>query len=253
VRLLLAICVSLLANGCASSPKALPEQPNAPTSEGIVATVGKQWDTADQKVAAAISIARENADKPAVVRGETAVALSFLPAPEPGELALARTRAAKPEDQKAYGDAVAYGKKLLASIDANFAALEAQQKEALRVSQLKDSRIEELTAEVERVKQEASKNIWTLTGAGLAVIGALAFAFGGGPRVGLPLLLCGAFCGSVPFIIDSPYFLWVAIGTAAIAAGLGLWWLWDKVHDAVQDKNDDETLFNDDAHEPPQK
>ena len=248
------LVIALLAlTGCSSSRPELPKQPDAPTSEAVVATIGKEWDKADQKVAAAISIARENADKPAVVRGETAVALSFLPAPEAGELALARARAAKPEDQKAYGDAVAYGKKLLASIDANFAALEAQQKEALRVSQLKDARIKELTAEVERVKQEASKNIWTLTGAGLAVIGALAFAFGGGPRVGLPLLLCGAFCGSVPFIIDSPYFLWVAIGTAAIAAGLGLWWLWDKVHDAVQDKKDDETLFNDDAHEPPQK
>jgi len=250
MRLLLVI--SLLMAGCAASKPPLPVQPDAPTSEAAVATIGKEWDKADQKVAAAISIARENADKPAVVRGETAVALSFLPAPEAGELALARARAAK-ADQKDYTAAVAYGKKLLASIDANFAALEAQQKEALRVSQLKDARIAELTAEVERVKQEASKNIWTLTGAGLAVIGALAFAFGGGPRVGLPLLLCGAFCGGIPYLADSPWFLWLAIGTAAIAAGLGLWWLWDKVHDAVQDKKDDETLFNDDANEPPQK
>ena len=36
---------------------------------------------------------------------------------------------------------------------------------------------------------------------------------------------------------------------AAIAAGLGLWWLWDKVHDAVQDKKDDEALFKDEPHE----
>jgi hypothetical protein len=226
------LVIALLMAGCATSKAPLPVQPDAPTSEAIVTTVGKDWDKADQKVAAAISIARENADKPAVVRGETAVALSFLPAPEAGELALARARAAKPEDQKAYGDAVAYGKKLLASIDANFAALEAQQKEALRVSQLKDRRIEELTAEVERVKKDAAENIWTLTGAGLAVIGALTTAFLG-PRLGIPLLLCGAFCGGIPYLADSPWFLWLAIGTAAIASGLGLYWVWDKVRDSA--------------------
>jgi hypothetical protein len=247
VRSLLVIALCL--TGCAASRPPIPEQPNAPTSEAVVQTLGKEWDKADQKVAASITIAREMADKPDVVRGETTVALAYLPPASPEELALARQRANNPADQKAYGDAVEYGKKLLAKIDADWAKVEAQQKEALRVSQLKDARIKELTAEVERVKQEASKNIWTLTGAGLAVIGALAFAFGGGPRVGLPLLLCGAFCGSVPFIVDSPYFLWVAIGTAAIASGLGLWWLWDKVHDAVQDKKDDETLFKDDHHD----
>jgi len=248
MRSLLVIALCCL-TGCAALQDPLPKQPDAPTSEAVVQTVGKEWDKADQKVAASISVARENADKPEVVRGETTVALSFLPTPSPEELALARQRAANPADQKVYGDAVAFGKKLLAKLDADWAKVEAQQKEAARVSQLKDARIKELTAEIERVKAEASKNIWTLTGAGLAVIGALAFAFGGGPRVGLPLLLCGAFCGSVPFIIDSPYFMWVAVGTAAIASGLGLWWLWDKVHDAVQDKKDDETLFKDDPHD----
>ena len=77
MRLALAICVSLLANGCASTRPALPEQPNAPTSEAIVATVGKQWDIADQKVASSVTIIREMADKPDVVRSEATVALSF--------------------------------------------------------------------------------------------------------------------------------------------------------------------------------
>ena len=241
------LVIALCLTGC--STPSLPVQPDAPTSQSVVATLGKEWDKADQKVAASVSIARENADKPEVVRGETTVALSFLPNPSPEELALARARAANPADQKAYGDAVAFGKKLLAKIDADWAKVQADQKEAARVSQLKDARIKELTAEVERVKQEASRDVWTLTGAGLAVIGALTIAFGMGPRVGVPLLLCGAFCGAVPHIIDSPYFLWVAIGTAAIASGLGLWWLWDKVHDAVQDKKDDETLFKDEPHD----
>jgi hypothetical protein len=114
--------------------------------------------------------------------------------------------------------------------------MEADQREANRVSKLKDDRIAELTKELDRVKQEASRDIWTLTGAGLAVIGALTTALAG-PRIGIPLLLCGGFCGAVPFIIDSPYFVWLAIATASAAAGLGLWWAYDRVRDSVNSPN----------------
>jgi hypothetical protein len=134
---------------------------------------------------------------------------------------------------------------LAAAVTVAWDRLEKDQAEAKRVSGLKDARIVELTAEVERVKAQASKDIWSLTGAGLAVIGALAFAFGGGPRVGLPLLLCGAFCGALPHIVDSPAFLWVSISTAAIASGLFLWWLADKVSDSVQDKKDEQEITKD--------
>ena len=224
------LVIALCLTGCAASRPALPEQPNAPTSEGIVTTVGKQWDKADQKVAASVAIARENAEKPEVVRSETSVALSFLPVPSPEELALARQRAAK-ADQKDYAEAVAYGKKLLASIDANWAKVEADNKEALRVSQLKDARIAELTAEVERVKREASANLWTMAGVGIAVVGAIAMAFVG-PKVGIPLLLSGAAIGAFPFVVDSEYFSYIVGTTLALAAGLGIWYLWDKVKDA---------------------
>ena len=232
-----ALVISLLMAGCAASSKApLPEQPDAPTSEGIVATVGKQWDQADQKVAASVAIARENADKPEVVRSETSVALSFLPAPEAGELALARARAAK-ADQKDYAQAVAFGKKLLAQIDANWAKVEADNREALRVSQLKDARIKELTAEVERVKKEASANLWTMAGVGIAVVGAIATAFAG-PRIGVPLLLSGAAIGAFPFIVESEYFSYVVGISLALAAGLGIWYLYDRVSDKVHESDD---------------
>ena len=228
-----AFLFSLARAGCSTIDKGtpIPKQPDAPTSESIVTTVGKEWDKADQKVAASVTIAKENADKPEIVRGETTVALSFLPAPSPEELALARQRAANPADQKAYGDAVAYGKKLLAKIDADWAKVQADQKEAARISKLKDDRIAALTAEVEQVKKDAAKNIWTITGAALAVIGAIATALTG-PKVGIPLILCGAFCGAVPFIIDSEYFSYIAGTTLAACAGLGIWFVWDKVRDA---------------------
>lgn len=222
--------------GCSTSSQApLPKQPDAPTSENIVATVGKEWDKADQKVAASVTIARENADKPEVVRGETTVALSFLPAPAQEELALARQRAAK-ADQKDYAQAVDFGKKLLSKIDADWAKVQADTAEAKRVSGLKDARIKELTAEVEQTKKDAAKNIWTITGAALAVIGAIATAFTG-PKIGIPLILCGAFCGAVPFIIDSEYFSYIAGTTLTACAGLGIWFVWDKVRDANKESD----------------
>ena len=234
------LVISLLMAGCASSPKALPEQPNAPTSEGIVATVGKQWDIADQKVAASVTIAREMADRPEVVRSEATVALSFLPPVEAGELALARARAIK-ADPKEAAEATAFGKNLLGQINTSWLRVQADQSEAKRVSNLKDARIVELTAEVERVKREASDNIWTLAGVGIAVIGAIATAFAG-PKVGIPLLLSGAAIGAFPFVVDSEYFSYIAGGTLALAAGLGIYWLWDRVRDSANA-----------PYEPPQK
>lgn len=235
MRCVLAICVTLLA-GCSSRPASLPQQPNAPTSEGIVQTVGKQWDVADAKVAASVAIARENAEKPEVVRSETSVALSYLPAPSEAELALARQRAAK-ADQKDYADAVAYGKKLLAQIDANWAKVEADNREAIRVSQLKDARIAELTAEVERVKREASANLWTMAGVGIAVVGAIAMAFVG-PKVGIPLLLSGAAIGAFPYVVDSEYFSYVAGASLVLASALGIYYLWDVVRDKVHESDE---------------
>lgn len=239
MRTILAICVTLLA-GCATSPKALPEQPPGPTSPSVVATVSKQWDTADAKVSAAISIAKENADRPEVVRSETAVALSFLPAPEAGELAIARARAAK-ANQKDYAAAEAFGKKLLSQIDTSWLKVQADTTEALRVSQLKDARIVELTKAVEQAKKDAASNLWTLAGIAVAVIGAVAMVFAG-PRIGGTLLASGAAIGAFPFIVDSEYFSYIAGSTLALAAGLGIYWLWDHVRDSANA-----------PYEPPQK
>ena len=246
MRLALAIALLALAGCSASRPAALPAQPNAPTDSGSLKQVGEAIDARSGKVAAAVRTAVDNKDKPAVVEAEGRLALSFLPAPSEGELAIAKARAAK-ADQKDYAAAEAAGKKVVATLDAALAKAKADQAEALRVSQLKDKRIEELTQEVVRVKQEASNNVWTLVGAGLAVIGALATAFMG-PKVGLPLLLCGGFCGAVPHIIDSPWFEYAAGATLVISCGLGLWWLADRVKDSVDES--DKKPSNDDV--PPQ-
>ena len=240
MRLLLVIALVALA-GCKSKPtlEPLPVQPPAPTKPDVVATLGKDLDKTDHRVASALVAIERNADKPKVVVAESRLAQSYLPAPPQGdvEFALARAgRAGTPQGDVDYAKQMAFGRQLATAVTKAWEKLEAQQAEALRVSQLKDARIAELTKEVERVKKDASAQTWTLVGAGLAVTGALCLAFLG-PRIGLPLLLCGAFCGSVPFIIDSPWFEYAAGATIVISCGLGLWWLADKVRDSVNKSN----------------
>jgi hypothetical protein len=218
--------------GCATKGD-LPKQPDAPVTP-VVQEVGKDLDKMDNRVSAAVAIAKENAEKPAVVRAELGVASSYLPEPSEADLAFARQRAAK-ADQKDYKAAEEYGKKLLSKINTDWAKMEADQKEAKRVSDLKDAKIKELTAEIARVKKEASANIWSLTGAGLVVMGGLACAFAS-IRIGIPILMTGAFAAAVPFIIDSPYFEYIAGVTLVAVCGLGIYWLFDKVRDSV--KND---------------
>ena len=232
MRLLLVIALVALA-GCTRKPtlEPLPIQPPAPTKPDVVQTLGKDLDKTDHRVASALVAIERNADKPKVVVAESRLAQSYLPAPPEADVAFAMARATK-ADPVDYAKQMAFGRQLATSVTKAWEKLETQQAEALRVSQLKDARIVELTKEVERVKKDASAQTWTLVGAGLAVVGALTTAFMG-PRIGLPLLLCGAFCGSVPFIIDSPWFEYAAGATIVISCGLGLWWLADKVRDSV--------------------
>jgi hypothetical protein len=236
MRLLLVIAALAALTGCSLFRKGdalppLPVQPPAPTKPDNVATLGKDLDKADHRVASALVAIERNADKPKVVVAESRLAQSYLPAPPLADIAFAEARATK-ADPIDYAKQMEFGRKLATAVNKAWDRLEADQKEAARVSQLKDARIVELTKEVERVKKDAMSQTWTLVGAGLAVIGALTTAFMG-PRIGIPLLLCGAFCGSVPFIIDSPWFEYAAGGTLVISCGLGLWWLADRVRDSV--------------------
>jgi hypothetical protein len=240
MRLLLVIAVLAL-TGCSLFRKGdaepLPVQPPGPTKPDVVATLGKDLDKTDHRVASALVAIERNADKPKVVVAESRLAQSYLPAPPESDVAFAMARATK-ADPVDYARQMAFGRQLATAVTKAWEKLETQQAEALRVSQLKDARIVELTAEVERVKKDASAQTWTLVGAGLAVVGALTTAFLG-PRIGIPLLICGAFCGSVPFIIDSPWFEYAAGATLVISCGLGLWWLADRVKDSVNKSNDE--------------
>jgi hypothetical protein len=234
MRLALAICVTLLAAGCSTSPDPLPKQPDAPTSQAVVTTLGKDLDKTDHRVGAALVAIERNADKPKVVVAESRLAQSYLPLPPPSDIAFAEARAAKGSEVD-YAKQMAFGRTLAAAVTVAWDRLEKDQAEAKRVSGLKDARIKELTAEVERVKKDAAAQTWTWIGGALAVAGALCTAFLG-PRLGLPLIGCGMLCGAVPFIIESEYFAIIVGTTLAASAVLLLWVLWDKARDQVNAK-----------------
>jgi hypothetical protein len=218
--------------GCSSTPE-LPVQPPAPTKADAVTTLGKDLDKTDHRVGAALVAIERNADKPKVVVAESRLAQSYLPVPPEQDVAFSMARAAKGSEID-YAKQMAFGRTLATAVNKAWERLEADQSEAKRVSDLKDKRIAELTQEVVRVKREASNNAWTWIAGGLAVAGALATSFLG-PKIGLPLLLCGMLCGAVPFIYDSEYFAITAGTTIAASCGLGLWWLYDRVKDSVNE------------------
>lgn len=236
MRLLLVVIVALMA-GCASQPAPLPTAVPAP--KGIdLGKVGSQLDVIDSRVAAAVLVAREanTAGKPAIVESELSVASSFLPKPTDGDIAFARQRSEKasPAEYEAQRKKAAAVQQ---AAEAAWIALEGQVEQNKVALAARDKRIAELTAELERVKKDAAANLWTLAGVGIAVVGAIATAFVG-PKVGLPLLACGAAIGAFPFVIDSPWFGWIAGAFAAALAGLGVWVAYDAARDKVHESDD---------------
>lgn len=214
-----------------------PPPPVVP-AQSQLQTIGEKVDKADSRVAAAITVAVENKDKPPVVEAEGRLALSYLPKPSDDDLQFARSRAAS-GDQKAYEAQSRFAKDFLSKIDADWKAAETAAKknadEIVRLrADLQSAKAENdrLKQEIVRVEEEASRSIWSLTGAGLAAAGALASAFLGF-RVGIPILLCGMLAGATPHIMSSSYFPWIVGTTLVLAAGLGLFWLYDIVRDRV--------------------
>jgi hypothetical protein len=184
-----------------------------PTAD--LGTLGTQIDKADQRVAAAVTIARENADKPDVVKAETGVALAYLPKPDAQALDYVRNRVtrANPEEYKRAEDA---GRKLLAVIDANFAKAEQDAIKNKAALDNANKQIAALKAEVEQVRTEGVRNAFAVA-AGICFLAALAMALlGQYLRAGAAFLIGGAI-GSLPFVFNSPYFM-PSVGVLVLVA-----------------------------------
>ena len=194
--------------GCSTlSEPPLPKQPDAPTSPAVVAALETAQDKVDGKVAAAVTVAREanTAGKPAAVDSELGVALSFLDPPTADDLNLAKARAERSSPQD-YDAARNFAKKLVASLDAAQAKLQSDEKEAVRVSALKDSKIAALTADLARAKAEGQRNVIAAV-AGLCFLAALTMGLlGQYVRAGVAFGV-GTLLAALPVLFGSNWFL----------------------------------------------
>jgi hypothetical protein len=248
-RLAAALVLAVALSGCASvrgwfgsSTSAPIAQPPGPTTPSVVASLGEALDKTDGKVAAAVTVARDNADtRPDIVKAEAAVALSLLPKPSQEELLIANARA-KAADPAAYNAAQAEGRRTLASLEKQWATLEADQKAAKAASDKKDARIAELTAKVAEVEAEANKSPLRVS-AGFCFLAALGLAVVGQYlRAGVCVALGGILLG-LSAVLSTPLFIWSLIGSIIACLLFGLWVVWDKARDMVnasepKDKNE---------------
>jgi hypothetical protein len=123
--------------------------------------------------------------------------------------------------------------------------LESQQAEALRVSQLKDKRIEDLTAALKESEESANKSPLRVS-AGFCFLAALGLAIVGQYlRAGACVALGGILIG-ISTILSSPWFIWSLIATVVVVLGLGVWVVFDMARDKVNSKT------SDDEQAPPQ-
>ena len=181
------------------------------------AKVGDQIDKADARVSAGVQVARNaNAQgKPEVVEKELAVVASYLPPPDPHNLAYISNRVERNNPEE-YKRAMEAGAKLLAVIDANWAKAEQDANKNKAALDNANKRITELTAEVERVKTDGIRNAFTVA-AGACFLAALGLAILGQYIRALGAFAVGSAIGALPYLFASPYFL-PAVGGLSVLA-----------------------------------
>ena len=207
----------VLLAGCATT-----EPPAVPSSDpNDITTLGNRLDKSDQRVAAAVTVARENADKPDVVRAETGVALAYLPKPDQTHIDYVRSRVARNSTEE-YKRAEEAGRKLLAVIDADFKKAEESAKASKAAIESLNKQIVTLKADNDKLKEEIAqtkKDVVTYVCAGLGSILALvAVAMFWMRQVlgGISAAAGSAALLAFPSLVETPWFL------PALGAGGGL-------------------------------
>lgn len=216
------INVALLV-GCATTGTEGTGTATPPVDE--LTKVGEQIDKADARISAGVQVARNaNAQgKAATVEKELAVVASYLPAPDPHNLAYIAERVRR-DDPAEYKRAMEAGAKLLAVIDANWARAESDAAKNKAALDKANAQIVELKAEVERVKSEGIKNAFTVA-AGACFLAALGLAILGQYIRALGAFAVGSCIAALPYLFASPYFVPTVIGILVLSAvvALAIW------------------------------
>ena len=223
-------CILFLAS-CVTTEKT----PASATDPANVSKLGDKIDTTEARAAAAVTVAIEQADKPEVVKAEGKVALAYLPAPSEADIAFARERASR-GDLEAYAAQITYAKKLQAEVNKMWDKMESDNLRNLaEIKELK-LRNEQLALSLEKVKTDADRKFWTMLAGGMFCIGALVCALFSW-KAGATLIFLSTVAGSIPVIQGSPYFLPIVLTAIGIALSFGLWVLWDKARDKVNESS----------------
>ena len=205
-----------LLGGCSTTDTQGTGTVTPPVNE--LATIGNQIDKADARVSAGVQVARNaNAQgKPAVVEQELAVVASYLPAPDPHNLAYISNRVMR-NDPAEYKRAMEAGAKLLAVIEKGWEKAEQDAKANTLALNNANKQIADLKGEVERVKTEGIRNAFTVA-AGACFLAALGLAILGQYIRALGAFAVGGAIGALPYLFASPWF----VPGVAIATGLCL-------------------------------
>ena len=214
MRLILVIALLAL-TGCPTTTPDTQGTGSPSTDPADLSKLGTQIDKSDQRIAAAVAVARENADKPDVVKAETGVALAYLPKPDAQSLEYVRNRVARanPEEYKRAEEA---GRKLLAVIDANFANAEQDAQKNKAALDNANKQIAALKAEVEQVRTEGVRNAFAVA-AGVCFLAALTMALLGQYLRAAAAFVVGGAIGALPFAFNTPYFIPVVTGFLFVA------------------------------------
>lgn len=201
--------------------------------------VGEQIDKADARVSAGVQVARNaNAKgKPEVVEKELAVVASYLPAPDPHNLAYISNRVTR-NDPEEYKRAMEAGAKLLSTINSNWAKAESDAAKNKAALDAANAKVVELTAEVERVKTEGIRNAFTVA-AGACFLAALGLAILGQYIKALGAFAVGSCIAALPYLFASPYFVpgvGITIISTIVVWSL-VWYLKRPTPDANKEEN----------------
>ena len=205
MRSLTIIALSLALTGCWSSSKKLPEPATDNGLSGAEANYDKISDKIDSRVAAAITVAKDNAKDEKTVTGELSVAQAMLDAPRPDDLAWAKARAEK-GDEVFYAEQVKQSRELAAAM---IAASKKYEAEKARKQAEFDAAL--IAKDKEFKALELSKNNDRLMFAGGALLAAgIALMFfspiAKGKQFGAVLIVVGTILGGIPFVSGEPWF-----------------------------------------------
>ena len=218
------IISSLLLSGCFLWRSPAPEVPaEVTTKAGKVDAYADKNDLIMSRAASSVIVARSALDQglTSVASAELDLAQTYLPRPSETDLAYAQARALK-ADPKAYAKSKAVADAHQRQLDDLWSKVEAEKQKA------KDQ-LEAKEKELESARKEKQTTLLSLVGAGLITLGTLGLLFGLNRINAVVVIAIGAGVAALPWLFDSPAFIWIAGGAAVLGALEVLWLIYKKL------------------------